>query len=256
MPEPHSWVYSSNTRDIRPYPVNTTGYNAGVKHLNLTRILGRGGWWLEEHRLAFKKYGGNVVWMHQDLLNIIAYHHPEVLLNLPCYTNIRGHTATQCLGTAAAGGGGGSGDAVAMGAGFEAVHGAGYVFAERYKKVKKKTYVPKIFMYEVSRAFQEYDMTRYSRSAVRELAAAVQARLEDAIRGFPAVLDAPPSPPPGALPYNGISQQTPPPPAGGADPEWRGTAERLKRMIVGSILKYADDTALAWQGPAAAATAA
>ncbi|KAH7970609.1 hypothetical protein HPB49_012083 [Dermacentor silvarum] len=63
------------------------GVNSGVMLMNLTRMRQFG--WEEAHGPLLRKYGGNMSFGDQDLLNILFSAHPERLLLLSCRWNYR-----------------------------------------------------------------------------------------------------------------------------------------------------------------------
>ncbi|XP_047740643.1 glucoside xylosyltransferase 1 [Hyalella azteca] len=67
-----------------------TGLNAGVMHMNLTRMKSfPDGGWLEANLLVFDKWRDAIVLADQDILNILFHKHPTLLYELGCEWNFR-----------------------------------------------------------------------------------------------------------------------------------------------------------------------
>uniref|UniRef100_A0A6A7G324 UDP-D-xylose:beta-D-glucoside alpha-1,3-D-xylosyltransferase n=1 Tax=Hirondellea gigas TaxID=1518452 RepID=A0A6A7G324_9CRUS len=86
--------YGTSPTSKTPY-YGRTGLNAGVMHMNLTRMKHNfpDGGWIQANMAAFDQYKEAIALADQDILNIVFNKHPDLLYELECDWNYR---AFQC----------------------------------------------------------------------------------------------------------------------------------------------------------------
>ncbi|KAF2347421.1 Glycosyl transferase family 8, partial [Trinorchestia longiramus] len=86
---PCLYHYGTSRNSKVPY-YGRTGLNAGVMHMNLTRMKTfPGGGWLEANMAVFDEYRDNITLADQDILNILFNKHPDLVYELSCAWNYR-----------------------------------------------------------------------------------------------------------------------------------------------------------------------
>ncbi|XP_068202667.1 glucoside xylosyltransferase 2-like [Palaemon carinicauda] len=91
---PCLYHYGTSRNKIPFY--GTSGLNAGVMHLNLTRLSDfPGGGWIPANMAAFDQYKKIIKLADQDILNILFHKYPELLFDIGCQWNYRLWQCTQ-----------------------------------------------------------------------------------------------------------------------------------------------------------------
>ncbi|XP_064109880.1 glucoside xylosyltransferase 2-like isoform X1 [Macrobrachium nipponense] len=85
---PCLYHYGSKRNKVPFY--GTSGLNAGIMHLNLTRLSTfPDGGWIPANMKVFEQYKKIIKLADQDILNILFHKHPDLLFELGCQWNYR-----------------------------------------------------------------------------------------------------------------------------------------------------------------------